>query len=219
MDSPSYQFHFGTTASAPVFQALAQQILEYLGVPHDQPMKPANLVAANQKSAKPEEDDEPQEHPDDLDSLFAEVNNLPADDPLRKQVDDAARKDASPQDEEQEKAAAADMASTTQSDAALLKKKDAGTAAPVVAQQAVAAPPLPPQSATPLPAAKGSVSVPNQRVSVPSFSGLPVRKVVEQAGAAGLGVQVLGSGIARRQVPAAGTMVPAGTEVVVSFSQ
>jgi cell division protein FtsI (penicillin-binding protein 3) len=46
-----------------------------------------------------------------------------------------------------------------------------------------------------------------------------VRKVIEQAGVAGLGVQVLGTGIARGQAPAAGTMVPAGTEVVVRFGR
>jgi cell division protein FtsI (penicillin-binding protein 3) len=45
-----------------------------------------------------------------------------------------------------------------------------------------------------------------------------MRKVVEQAGSVGLGVQILGSGIARNQAPAAGTMVPIGTEIVVRFS-
>ncbi len=56
-------------------------------------------------------------------------------------------------------------------------------------------------------------------VAVPSLLGQPVRTVIEQAGAAGLGVQVVGSGIARQQVPAAGTMVPAGTEIVVQFAR
>jgi cell division protein FtsI (penicillin-binding protein 3) len=56
-----------------------------------------------------------------------------------------------------------------------------------------------------------------RRVSVPSFVGEPLRKVVESAGVAGLGVQLLGDGIARDQAPAAGTLVPIGTEVVVRF--
>jgi cell division protein FtsI (penicillin-binding protein 3) len=43
--------------------------------------------------------------------------------------------------------------------------------------------------------------------------------VVERAGAAGLRVQPVGSGLAREQVPTAGTMVPAGTEVVVRFAR
>jgi cell division protein FtsI (penicillin-binding protein 3) len=54
---------------------------------------------------------------------------------------------------------------------------------------------------------------------VPSFTGKSLREVVVQASGVGLGVQVVGSGIARDQAPAAGTMVPAGTEIVVRFAQ
>jgi cell division protein FtsI (penicillin-binding protein 3) len=42
---------------------------------------------------------------------------------------------------------------------------------------------------------------------------------VERADAVGLRVQAVGSGLAREQVPAAGTMVGAGTEIVVRFSR
>jgi len=45
--------------------------------------------------------------------------------------------------------------------------------------------------------------------------GLPVRKVIEQAAAAGLEVQINGSGNVREQAPAPGTMVAPGTQVVV----
>jgi cell division protein FtsI (penicillin-binding protein 3) len=65
----------------------------------------------------------------------------------------------------------------------------------------------------------GSVSVPNQRVAVPSFMGRSLREVVVEASAASLGVRVVGSGVAREQAPAAGTMVPSGTEIVVRFAQ
>jgi cell division protein FtsI (penicillin-binding protein 3) len=64
-----------------------------------------------------------------------------------------------------------------------------------------------------------SVAVPNQKVAVPSFAGESLRQVVVQASGADLGVQVVGSGIARQQAPAAGTMVPAGTDIVVRFAQ
>jgi cell division protein FtsI (penicillin-binding protein 3) len=50
---------------------------------------------------------------------------------------------------------------------------------------------------------------------VPSLLGLPVRKVIEQAAAAGLEVQINGSGNVREQAPAPGTMVAPGTQVVV----
>jgi len=42
-----------------------------------------------------------------------------------------------------------------------------------------------------------------------------VRKVIEQAAAAGLEVQISGSGTVREQAPTAGTMVAAGTQIAV----
>jgi len=67
---------------------------------------------------------------------------------------------------------------------------------------------------------KGSVVVDaGLRVPVPSFEGSGLRGVVERADSVGLRVQAVGSGLAREQVPAAGTMVSAGTEIVVRFSR
>jgi cell division protein FtsI (penicillin-binding protein 3) len=63
------------------------------------------------------------------------------------------------------------------------------------------------------------VKVATQRIAVPSFAGKSLRDVVEQANSVGLGVQIVGSGVAREQAPVAGTMVPAGTEIVVRFAQ
>ena len=57
----------------------------------------------------------------------------------------------------------------------------------------------------------------SRRIAVPAFEGEGLRAVVEKAGGVGLRVQPVGSGIAREQAPAAGTMVPVGTEVVVRF--
>ena len=66
----------------------------------------------------------------------------------------------------------------------------------------------------------GSVVVDSvQRVPVPSFDGAALRSVVEQADRAGLRINPVGSGLARQQFPAAGTMVPAGTQVSVRFSR
>jgi cell division protein FtsI (penicillin-binding protein 3) len=69
---------------------------------------------------------------------------------------------------------------------------------------------------------RGSTAVvvdPTKRVAVPEFRGDGLRTVVQQANAAGLSVQPVGSGLAREQVPAAGTMVPVGTEIVVRFTR
>jgi len=58
-----------------------------------------------------------------------------------------------------------------------------------------------------------------KRVTVPEFKGDGLRAVVQDAARLGLRVQTLGSGLAREQAPAAGTMVPLGTEVVVRFAR
>ena len=58
-----------------------------------------------------------------------------------------------------------------------------------------------------------------RKVAVPDFSGAVMRAVVERAQGAGLRVQAMGSGLAREQAPVAGTMVPAGTEVIVRFAR
>jgi cell division protein FtsI (penicillin-binding protein 3) len=226
MDSPEHSMHFGAQASAPVFQDLAQQILEYLGVPHDEPMETSAEIA---KAEPPIPDDAPAEHVDDLNSLFAEVNNLPADDPLRTAASAQTRLPESKADD------VSQLPEHNQNLTASVHPpkpfaSDAPSSQPVVQNPPPATPPTAPQaqepaaqSAPPPPASassRGSVIVASaQRVAVPSFTGEPVRRVIEQAGGAGLAVQVLGSGIARGQAPAAGTMVPAGTEVVVRFGR
>jgi cell division protein FtsI (penicillin-binding protein 3) len=186
-----------------VFHDLAQQILEYLGVPHDQPLKTTQQMAAIENAHV--EDDEPAQSTADLESLFDAVNDLPADDPLRAQVDSAAQLPDSKAQEE------AGPNSTEGSE----------SAKPVAPSGAPAAKPAQSASPPPLPTKpkQDVVVAPGKRVAVPSLIGQPVRSVIERAGGVGLGVQVIGSGIARQQVPAAGTMVPPGTQIVVRFGR
>jgi cell division protein FtsI (penicillin-binding protein 3) len=54
-----------------------------------------------------------------------------------------------------------------------------------------------------------------KKLTVPTLIGMPVRKVIEVASAAGLDVEIVGSGTAREQAPAPGTQVPIGTKIVV----
>src|SRR3984957_8207527 len=79
--------HYGGAASAPVFAEVAQQVLEYLGVPHDQPLKTKKELQIAQKDAV---DDSPADSTADLSAMFDDVNNLPADDPLRSPANAAA---------------------------------------------------------------------------------------------------------------------------------
>lgn len=74
----------------------------------------------------------------------------------------------------------------------------------------------PPQQA----AANGGTIVLNVNGSiVPVFVGKSLRAAVEAAQRAGVELDVHGSGIAREQVPAPGTRVPAGSRVSVRFAR
>jgi cell division protein FtsI (penicillin-binding protein 3) len=217
---------YGGAVSAPVFAQVAQQVLEYLGVPHDQPLTPQkNIAAATQKSDV--FDDEPSENTGDLDAMFADVNNLPADDPLRKAGVDAASDQG--QSPALSSVAAAVPAKAKGGMMALLPKSvlDAfhanggasGLGMPDTggSQAALIVPKVAPAVSS---RGDGSVVVDSaQRVAVPSFDGAALRSVVEQADRVGLRVNPVGSGLARQQFPAAGTMVPTGTQVSVRFSR
>src|SRR5208337_1382553 len=79
IDNPKGASYYGAAVSAPVFAEVAQQVLEYLGVPHDievhaprtKPLPESNIA----------EDDAHAQG--DVNSLYAAINDLPSDDPLR----------------------------------------------------------------------------------------------------------------------------------------
>ena len=58
-----------------------------------------------------------------------------------------------------------------------------------------------------------------KQLRVPSLVGLSMRDVVVQAAAAGLDVEVAGSGTAREQIPVPGAMVAEGTKIVVKCAR
>src|SRR6266702_2340105 len=215
---------YGGAVSAPVFADVAQQVLEYLGVPHDQPLKEKKeLLASAKKDAL---DEGPSENGADLNAMFADVNSLPADDPLRMPANAAAAAVAVAAEK-----ATAPVAPKAAGKTGILNllpakvlsafqaKGGTGSARPDAAEASAQ---LPAPKIVPVVQVKekGTVVVDaGLRVAVPSFEGAGLRGVVEKADAVGLRVQPVGSGLAREQVPAAGTMVPAGTEVVVRFTR
>jgi cell division protein FtsI (penicillin-binding protein 3) len=213
IDTPTVGTRYGAETSAPVFREVAQEVLEYLGVPHDQPLKTKKeLLVASKEIAG----DGPSESVGDLQGMFDEVNNLPADDPLRAAVKAPVGGSVGAVASVPGPAKGAAIGSALSSDT--LAKFDASRAKPADAAVAeVKAPVIAPQVQA---RGNGAVVVdPARRVAVPSFVGDGLRAAVEQAGNAGLRVEPVGSGLARDQVPAAGTMVPVGTEVVVRFSR
>lgn len=191
IDSPKGQY-YGAEVAAPVFAEVAQEVLEYLGVPHDIPLKPTKTP----KTPIAIQEDDSDSDQTNVNALFAAVNDLPADDPLRSAEPEPA-------------AQAASNASTQQAQSAA-QNTPAPAAEPVQKAQA------PVQIAKPV--AKVTVESAD-KITVPSFIGLSLRSVIETAAAARLDVQVVGDGTVREQAPAAGTIVPAGTKVVVKCTR
>ena len=210
--------HYGGATSAPVFADVAQQVLEYLGVPHDQPLVAKKRLQIAAKDAG--EGDAPSDSGADVGAMLADVSNLPADDPLRAGL-------------ERNPAAALPVAPTgkmfakPQGVLALFPAKvlaafHAGGGSNSILNDGESAKlntSQPPAPVVKRSESGGYVVDAAQQVAVPSFAGAGLRSVVVQAAAAGLRVQPLGSGLAHEQAPAAGTMVPSGTEVVVRFSR
>jgi cell division protein FtsI (penicillin-binding protein 3) len=212
---------YGGAVSAPVFATVAQQVLEYLGVPHDQPLKTKKEMLVAEKDVV---DDAPADSTADLNAMFDDVNSLPADDPLRMPANSAAA-----------------VVSGSDTSAAATKPKVAvkapgvldlppakvvdafqapsGVGSAMIREDEAAAHLTAPKDVPPMQVKEKGAVVVNAglQVPVPSFEGAALRSVVERADSVGLRVQAVGSGLAREQVPVAGTMVPAGTEVVVRF--
>ena len=204
MDSPQGDQH-GAIVSAPVFAEVAQEVLEYLGVPHDIEVRPSRPADNKQKMVN---EDDGGQNEGDINALYAAVNDLPSDDPLR----DGAT------GQTQAGAQLGNSAAVSEAKNATAKAGIAGTG--TVAARAAQSPKQV-QVAGVQPGAGGQVVTVEEtgRIRVPSLIGLPIRKVIEQAGAVGLEVNIHGNGTAREQAPAAGTMVAVGTQIVVRAGQ
>jgi cell division protein FtsI (penicillin-binding protein 3) len=193
LDSPKGQY-YATAVSAPVFAEVAQPVLEYLGVHHDIDLRPVDL--ASKKDAPIKEDDAPAQE-ENIQALYDAANDLPSDDPLRAPPAPAANATAP--------AAPAQAANSPASPK---------TSAPNQPTPNTLSQSQPPPSKSAPPPATVTIADAGQ-LRVPSLIGLPIREIIEQAGSAGLEVKITGDGIAREQAPAPGTMVPAGTKIVV----
>jgi cell division protein FtsI (penicillin-binding protein 3) len=196
IDSPQGEQH-GAIVSAPVFSEVAQEVLEYLGVPHDIEVR---APKPGDKKPKPVTEDDGGQNEADINALYAAVNDLPSDDPLRGGAESQAQAGAElvnpvPVSEARSGAAKPAAASAVQPRQQAHSGGQGDGGAPVVTVQEAA------------------------QIRVPLLVGLSIRRVIEQAAAAGLDVNIHGNGTVREQAPAAGTMVIAGTQVVVRAGQ
>ena len=196
--------HQGGQVSAPVFNRIAQQVLEYLHTPHDVEI-PANrqvLLARNKSSDRDLEEGSP-DHPgeaiDVADALPSPEAPLNGSSGVPARID---RRDAR------------QSIATGILPAALRQKELAGSQQPVPTLPSAADAPVPPP-------ANGTVvlDVEQGGIVVPSFVGKSVRSAIELAESSGLDLGVVGSGLAQEQSPAPGTHVASGARIMVRFGR
>jgi cell division protein FtsI (penicillin-binding protein 3) len=187
--------HQGGQVSAPVFQRITQQVLEYMHVPHDVelPARRQVLLARRTASDASLEESSP-------DHLGAPLDVAEAGEP--------SSPPASPKP----------TAIGTQVVPAALTQKEP---VPLSSAAPTATSPTP-ENASPqdLPASGTVVlEVEEGGIPVPSFLGKSVRAAIEAAQDAGLDLDAIGSGVAREQSPLPGAHVAAGSRVVVRFGR
>jgi len=216
--------HQGGQVSAPVFKRISQQVLEYLHVPHDLPLAPQHqLLLAKSQSKMNDKDLEEgtPDHPGELlETTDVNTDSTSAGQPgvVRAVASTgsgqampatAGASDADPGDGRVVQAAIRQNepipgALTTQNHAQPQPKdSDPADSAPAT---------LPLHGTVVLDVEQGGIEV-------PSFVGKTVRKAVEAAQDAGLELEAVGSGVARKQIPAAGSHVAAGAHITVQFGR
>jgi cell division protein FtsI (penicillin-binding protein 3) len=190
IDSPEGRHH-GGDVGAPIFQRVAQQVLEYLHTPHDVDL-PSNrqlLLAARQLKEEDIAEGSPDRLGDPVELADTSANVSPNSPP-----------------------AVPNENSTPVIPAALRTKE------PLPVQETKApAPSAPVEKVT----SSGTVVLDIEQggIQVPSFAGLSVRAAIELAQEQGLDLDVVGSGLAQDQSPTAGAHVPSGSKILVKFGR
>src|SRR5450755_4066244 len=194
--------HQGGQVSAPVFQRITQQVLEYLHVPHDVELPQSRQLLLAERKVK--DQDLAEGSPDHLGESLEPV-------------------DAGAPDSLQPTVSASNQPAPEAGNgliAAALQERE-----PIASESGPEKPPAAnvkpePAAASPLPSSGTVVlDVEQGGIVVPSFLGKSVRGAVEMAEQNGLDVDALGSGVAREQFPAPGSHVTAGSTVTVKFGR
>ncbi len=196
--------HQGGQVSAPVFRRVAQQVLEYLHVPHDLPLAPQRqLLLAQAKMKDRDLEEGTPDHPGEpLESADVNENSdvahlpVPADAASQRIVETAIRERESP----------APIPPGTEAQSLQRSPQSAKNEAPSPESK------LPSGGTVVLDISQGGIEV-------PSFLGRTVRGAVEAAEDSGLELDAIGSGVARQQSPPPGSRVAAGTHITVQFGR
>jgi cell division protein FtsI (penicillin-binding protein 3) len=198
--------HQGGQVSAPVFQRVAQQVLEYLHTPHDVELPPSRQVLMAERRVQDRDVEEGS--PDRLGDSLEAVDSIPQDSNSQPVIADAK---PTPK-----------VAASAVVPAALRQSEPAMS--PVLEQMQTATLGNTPPGPTPLPAhlpPGGTIvlDVEQGGIVVPSFLGKSVRTAIEMAQESGLDLDAVGSGLARQQSPPPGSHVASGSQVTVRFGR
>ena len=197
--------HQGGQVSAPVFQRVAQQVLEYLHTPHDVELPKSRqlMLASGQTKAQELAEGSPDHLGEPLD-----VADAPGVSPA--QAAAKALVGTKPESTAGAVVAAAlrqrEMAAPTTGPNEHPENDSMQPGGETVAER-------PPSSGTVV------LDVEQGGIVVPSFAGKSVRGAIEMAQDSGLDLDAVGSGLAREQSPAAGSHVATGARVTVTFGR
>ncbi|MCU1310336.1 MAG: peptidoglycan synthetase FtsI [Candidatus Angelobacter sp.] len=196
LDSPQGEHH-GGEVGGPLFGRVAQQVLAYMNVPHDADIKnPQRLMIRASAKESDFSEGSPDRLSGEVEIADASVEPVPA-------TGIAAKPVATKKQSDRAKLIAASFTPAKQAPVAATKIEPMPT--PAIPQ------PTPTRGTVILDAGGGPTA--------PSLIGKSVRAAIETAQDAGVELDVVGTGVARAQAPAAGERVPPGTRVVVKFAR
>jgi len=204
LDSP-IGLHQGGQVCAPVFKRIAEQVLEYMHVPHDADVK--NPQRQNLRASAKDED-------------LADESSDRLSPPLQIAGADATST-AKAQPSSQTPVAGvkawgeADTVPAPPASGMPMQHAQHSPGTEVAQASPPSQPPSPAEQAAP----QGTVVLDvDSGVLVPSFLGKPLRSAVEAAEQSGLEINAIGSGVARQQWPAPGSHLPSGQKITVRFT-
>jgi cell division protein FtsI (penicillin-binding protein 3) len=202
LDSPQTGIRDGGgDVAAPVFQRVTQQVLGYLNVPHDVELQDQRRL---QLRAKAKDEVMAEAAPDHIAD-----QSVPADVPPAASVDETHAATTT-------KLASANIHSVPDLTANSAPAPPATTKSTVTRATTNPSPIIAPVSAP----VRGTLVFDTAGGAlVPDFRGMPVRSALEQAQAAGIELEISGSGVGREQSPEAGAKLPPGGHVMVRFSR
>ena len=202
--------HQGGQVSAPVFQRITQQVLEYLHVPHDVQLPPSRQVLLARRDVPDASLEE--SSPDHLGASLdvAEANETPA-------IPTAVKPGAIGAQVVPAAMTARDADHPALSGLTTAPASSPAASSPVTNSAAAQSENSPPQKAP----TSGTVvlDVEEGGIAVPSFLGKNLRVAIEAAQDAGLDLDAIGSGTAREQSPQPGAHVAVGSRITVRFGR